>query len=996
VTASAQDKVSPQRSDVFISYSRKDRDFVRRLEETLKSRGRETWVDWQGIRPAEEFLQAIFPAIEGTDTFVFVLSPDSVTSEICGKELAHAVSHNKRMIPIMARDTDAKAVPEPLAKLNWVFARDADSFEAAADFLISALDTDLGWVRAHTRLLTRAIEWDGKAKSDSFVLRGEDLRAAEQWLSEAGTDKERQPTPLQTTYIIASRKAAARRQKIMLGAVTFAMIVTIALAILAYLNAEKTKRTLANADFLRAAELLDQNRADEALAYLARSVRTRPRDSVAADRIFTLLTQRGWMLPASTATTLPGRITSIRFTDGGGCLAASVVGDAAQVFDLRSGKPATEPLRHDGRLVQMAELSPDGKLMATACGETNPDRRCEIWPRFRYYGGEVTGTRGHGRVWEVGTGKPLTPPLEHAKAVIDIRFDAKGSRVVTVSDDQTVRVWDALTGRAVTPPLQHEGPVLGARFSPEGTRLVVATDPLSIWDLASSKRVPIPKLEHAIAAEYSPDGEQIAVVVAGLDSDGHQLEHVQLVAAATGQSAPEPPDSPPLITSISFDPPRKRVLTAYAGATRIKDDTGGVDEFDTESSKITKRHPMNGAPVYSVAVLRGQEDFLTASGDRTVRLQRWDNENQEMHPANPLKFPTPPLHIECAPSGAQFAVVFGTGGNSVQLWNAPSAAQESEIVSVSKKVRSVSVPEAQEAGMVVDTSRDRTRVLKVERENSIIVCDAKSGARISGPFRPEGGYEEAIISAAKFSPKGDLIAVGEGGHYRLRKGFARVWNANTGRPVTGPLIHTFAVRELGFSDDEERLITLQSKDVMLFSTRIWDIRSGIALTDRMPPEGVRRKLPEEGEVAEIDRSRGQLTNYSPPNAPEIAEVRDVAFPAGTVAPDWLPQLAELVGGMRLNAETGVIEPVPEQWSKLEALRAELAASKRQDPFTALGKWFLADPRKRTLSPYNKLTARDYFERCLTEKSEPFVIEANRLAGDDPKLLERIKSIREPR
>src|SRR3954454_16503806 len=118
MAASAPDKIASQRSDVFISYSRKDREFVKRLEQALESRGRETWVDWQGIRPAEEFLQAIFPAIEGADTFVFVLSPDSVTSQICGKELAHAVSHNKRMIPVMARDVEANAVPEPLAKLN--------------------------------------------------------------------------------------------------------------------------------------------------------------------------------------------------------------------------------------------------------------------------------------------------------------------------------------------------------------------------------------------------------------------------------------------------------------------------------------------------------------------------------------------------------------------------------------------------------------------------------------------------------------------------------------------------------------------------------------------------------------------------------------------------------------------------------------------------------------------------------------------------------------
>ncbi len=61
-------------------------------------------------------------------------------------------------MPIVARDVDADNVPEALAKLNWIFCRESDDFETETDRLILALDTDLGWVRAHTRLLTRALE----------------------------------------------------------------------------------------------------------------------------------------------------------------------------------------------------------------------------------------------------------------------------------------------------------------------------------------------------------------------------------------------------------------------------------------------------------------------------------------------------------------------------------------------------------------------------------------------------------------------------------------------------------------------------------------------------------------------------------------------------------------------------------------------------------------------------------------------------------------------
>src|SRR6476620_10800397 len=157
--AAPGDQQLPRPQEVFISYSRKDKEFVRRLDEALKSRGREVWVDWQDIRPTEEWMQAIYAAIEGADTFVFVLTPDSVASIVCGREIAHAAAHNKRMVPIVARDVNADTVPEALAKLNFIFfSREGDDFEKRTNELISALDTDLDWVRAHTRLLTRAIE----------------------------------------------------------------------------------------------------------------------------------------------------------------------------------------------------------------------------------------------------------------------------------------------------------------------------------------------------------------------------------------------------------------------------------------------------------------------------------------------------------------------------------------------------------------------------------------------------------------------------------------------------------------------------------------------------------------------------------------------------------------------------------------------------------------------------------------------------------------------
>src|SRR6266542_1356470 len=98
-------------ADVFISYSRKDSAFVRALQKALEEAGREAWVDWQDIAPSADWLDEIRAAIEATDTFLFVLSPASAASSVCAEELAHAVAHQKRLIPVVCRDVDPAAVP---------------------------------------------------------------------------------------------------------------------------------------------------------------------------------------------------------------------------------------------------------------------------------------------------------------------------------------------------------------------------------------------------------------------------------------------------------------------------------------------------------------------------------------------------------------------------------------------------------------------------------------------------------------------------------------------------------------------------------------------------------------------------------------------------------------------------------------------------------------------------------------------------------------------
>jgi len=78
-------------NEIFISYSRRDKAFVTKLDQALRQAGHDPWVDWSDIQPAEEWWQAIERGIEAASIFVFVISPDSVASKVCRQEIEHGV-----------------------------------------------------------------------------------------------------------------------------------------------------------------------------------------------------------------------------------------------------------------------------------------------------------------------------------------------------------------------------------------------------------------------------------------------------------------------------------------------------------------------------------------------------------------------------------------------------------------------------------------------------------------------------------------------------------------------------------------------------------------------------------------------------------------------------------------------------------------------------------------------------------------------------------------
>lgn len=127
-------------NQTFISYSRRDSEFAQKLFKALKEVGVDCWLDQEDIPPAAKWRQEILVGIQFAHNFIYIISPESVASEICDIELDYALALNKRIIPVVFQL--AKYIRPSLGELNWIF---FENFDEGLAKLLDLLDSPLGF-----------------------------------------------------------------------------------------------------------------------------------------------------------------------------------------------------------------------------------------------------------------------------------------------------------------------------------------------------------------------------------------------------------------------------------------------------------------------------------------------------------------------------------------------------------------------------------------------------------------------------------------------------------------------------------------------------------------------------------------------------------------------------------------------------------------------------------------------------------------------------------
>ena len=611
---------------VFVSYSRKDIVFAKRLTAELQKSEMDFWIDWEGIPPTVDWWREIEKGIEEADVFVFLISPDSAKSKVCGQEIDTAVKNGKRVIPIVVRDIAWEDTPKHLGHLNYIFIREGDDFNAAVNKLTTAIQTDYEWAATHRRLQVKALDWERNNKESGFLLRGLDLLDAEQDLA-LNTSKEPHPTDLQREYVFESRKAADRQRRINTWTAVGAAIALAALSIFGFVQAKlaSDRANIALARQLASqAQLLNTNRSSRQLTASLLSIQSMklyPNGDAASF----LLTNNLESQPIITMEP-GGEMESLTFSPDGKYLASSVCdksNEAAdcvwtlRIWDAQSGKEIHQFTQKNGHSYNFL-FSPNSKqIIFEQCNEYDENSR--------------SCTRKQVRIFEIKTGTELAT-IENSSYEL-FRPSPDGKHIATMQCDQedetdtctqsSVVLWDTSTGKEFTRIKSNGYPSI--TFSPNWKYIATleCSQPsetgscpqnvLSVRKIPSGEKAGLITEKGEISVfTFSPDGKHIA-------SSGS--EGTVIWEAGTGTEVFRKPliyQKPPGV-SLVFSPNGERILAASGTTAEVWEVNTGED-----ISRFTDNAFFNGHITFSpngTHALMGNLDGLLNVWDITTGME---------------------------------------------------------------------------------------------------------------------------------------------------------------------------------------------------------------------------------------------------------------------------------------------------------------------------------------------------------------------------------------
>lgn len=797
---------------VFISYSRKDLEFAETLVQALIARGFEAYLDNKDILAGEAWRERLRDLILGADAVIFIITPNSVASPICGWEVEEAERQRKKVLPVVHRMAADDKIPARLARLNYIFMRDGDDAAFGLETLAAAIETDIGWIRQHTRMGEIARRWDGAGRpaKGGRLMRGEELADAETWLLTT-VKSAPEPTEAQRSFVQASRafetaeleaersqiartRRFQRRSAWALGGVALLVLTMLGAALWQSYQTQVREQAVfasAAADAIR----------DENYEYAMRLALQAepPAGATPLTPVSTVLRAR-----LAEAATLSRLVSVGRASPG----SSSVAARSGTRIATKAGSGDTIEIRDEA----------DGRLLGVLRGHTAAVNSVA----FDREGSRVLtgGGDGTARIWDVSGAEIAV--LRTAKAQVRAEFGPDGKRVLTRSradgagvQRDTLQTWDSASGLQLGTVADVSG-----RFSPDGARVVTTArgTPARIWD-ADLKTMLVELAESArlTDATFSPDGRWVGGIPDERSEvlvwDGATGERVARLDPGEVKQAHGPVFSPDSQRVLAFSPrvgawlwelpsgnlvARLQVPTTFAAynadgtqiATTSPDDTVRLWDANT-GRQLARLHGLGGSV--------GRVDYRQEGGDLLVRSSDAPNSHWQTSSIAGVRLGPDTTLKDAAfsPDGTRILAISDDAAATPVVWDVASLKEVGRL----QGAPAVDLAIFNSGGTRIATSASGEAAL----------WDAKDGRRLA-PLQPE----LSGVSAIAFSADDHVVIAGSGG------GEVRTWNGETGTGIATLAGHSGEVVSVILSGNGQRAVTRGSDK----SARLWDAKTG--------------------------------------------------------------------------------------------------------------------------------------------------------------------------
>ena len=793
VPAQARSSEPAQPHEVFVSYSRADREIVVDLVAGLDARGLRAWVDLEDIPPSAEWMAEIRAAIVASDGYLVVVSPSLASSEVCAEELELAREAGKRIVPVMVRPTDPSSVPATLAALNWIDATDG-ALDQAVDRAVEALRTDLDHVRAHTKLGVRSAEWERKDDTKALLLRGAEIAEAE---AVVASSSEPRATPAQARYVQASRSAATRRQRGTVAIAVAVAMLSVSLGVVAWTQrgqaiAQRNKAeheadaSLSRQLVVQSSALLEEQ-PDLGILLSIEAYRASPTPEA---RI--ALSRSAWqarLLKASLRES-PARLHIALSPDG--TTLASAGQEGVGLWDFETGQQI-DRFPYEGSLREVA-FSPDGNTIAAGShgavvlwdrvsGELLRELEQPGWVETVAFAsdGDVIASAGRHTIflWDSATGRQLDELQASHGSVTRLAISPDGQTLASGDNFRTVQIWDIQSGRQISSFSASDDWVLGVAFSPDGSMLAIATydGVVWLWDVASGRRVK--ELSsgggYATSVAFSPDGRTLA--------SGTSTGSVLLWDVATGRR----------ISALKHTGFVRRLLFSRDGATlAAASDDGVILLWDVEADRQLTKLDAKGLAANDVT-FSPDGGTVAWGGYGPPHITTWDIGLDRISeiPLGARRFAS--VWSIAFNRGGDILAAGGRGG-PVMIWDVDAAEPMREL-SATHDVFSVAFSPG-------------GQTLATAERDGVLLWDVATWQQTGG-LRYEGS-----LRTVAFSPDQRTLAVANGA------GSVLLWNTETREPI-GELSAGSSVFAIAFSPDGRFLASGGADGKVL----LWDART---------------------------------------------------------------------------------------------------------------------------------------------------------------------------